>query len=375
YRTIFENGLASVMVAHLSLPEFEKEAHVPSTLSKNIITGLLRDSLKFEGLVLTDAMNMEGVAKYFPAGEADVRALIAGNDVVLFPLNVPLAIQKVKEAIQQGRITEEEITAKALKVLKAKERVGANKFKSIPIKGISNDLNLPYATALRRRCIESSITVISESKIPYEDTDKWQKPLGVVVIGDDANCAFAKSIDQYKAAEIHSLGKECTDAEIQSVISKMKENCTDVLVAFLGTTNKANTNFGITSNGTHAAEKIAEHFTTTVVMFACPYALEKSEWKGVNSFVVAYQPDDLTQQVTADAICGVIPFQGKLPVSVGTKFKEGQGKVFQTAGRMRYLKPSQTGWFNFVSSSAQANGNSSVYVEDMMANAPTEVSG
>jgi beta-glucosidase-like glycosyl hydrolase/CubicO group peptidase (beta-lactamase class C family) len=375
YRTMFENGLASVMVAHLSLPEFEKEAHVPSTLSKNIITGLLRDSLKFEGLVLTDAMNMEGVAKYFPAGEADVRALIAGNDVVLFPLNVPLAIQKVKEAIQQGRITEAEITAKALKVLKAKERVGAHKFKPIQIKGISKDLNLPYATALRRRCIESSITVISENKIPYEDSDKWQKPLGIVVVGDDVNCAFAKSVDQYKAVEIHSLGKECSDTEIQAVIAKMKDNCTDVLVAFLGTTNKAGSNFGITSNGTRAAEKIAEHFTTTVVMFACPYALEKSEWKGVNSFVVAYQPDDLTQQVTADAICGVIPFQGKLPVSVGTKFKEGQGKVFQTAGRMRYLKPSQTGWFNFVTSSAQTNGNSSVYVEDMMANAPTDVAG
>jgi beta-glucosidase-like glycosyl hydrolase/CubicO group peptidase (beta-lactamase class C family) len=375
YRALFQNGLASVMVAHLSLPEFEKEAHVPSTLSKNIITGLLRDSLKFEGLVLTDAMNMEGVAKYFPAGEADVRALVAGNDVVLFPLNVPLAIQKVKEAIQQGRITEAEITAKALKVLKAKERVGANKFKAIQIKGISKDLNLPYVTALRRRCIESSITVISDSKIPYEDSDKWQKPMGIVVIGDGVNCSFAKSLDQYKSVEAHALSKECSDVEVQNVISKLKQNCSDVIVAYLGTTNKANTNFGITTQGTRAAEKIAEHFTTTVVMFACPYALEKSEWKGINDFVVVYQPDDLTQQVTADAICGIIPFQGKLPVSVGNRFKEGQGKVFQTAGRMRYLKPSQTGWFNFLSNSAQTNGNSSVYVEDMMATAPTEVEG
>ena len=97
--------------------------------------------------------------------------------------------------------------------------------------------------------------MISESKIPFEDSYKWQKPLGVVVVGDDANCAFAKGIDQYKSVEIHTLGKECTDAEVQSVISKMKENCSDVIVAFLGTTNKANTNFGITAQGTHAAEK------------------------------------------------------------------------------------------------------------------------
>ena len=110
-------------------------------------------------------------------------------------------------------------------------------------------------------------------------------------------------------------------------------------------------------------------------MFACPYALEKSEWKGINDFVIAYQPDDLTQQVTADAICGIIPFQGKLPVSVGSRFKEGQGKTFESAGRMRYLTPSQTGWFNFVATNAQVTNNNSVYVEDMMASAPTEVEG
>ena len=376
YKELFKHHVASVMVAHLSLPLYEKEAHVPSTLSKTIITSWLRDSLKYDGLVMTDAMNMEGVAKYFPAGEADVRALIAGNDVVLFPLDVPLAVQKVKQALAEGRITEAQINEKVRRVLRAKEDAGLNHYAPVKIKGIAADLNTPSTMSLKRRLIESSITFISPNQsLPLHQLENPETHVGLVIIGEDENCEFVKAFEKYTSVKVFTLAKECDEVSIHTVEHELKSHCNQVVVAYLGTTNKAATHFGVTPQSIKAAKHFADHLPTTAVLFACPYALDNGDWGQVQNFAIGYQADVLTQHVMADALCGAISVNGKLPVSVGSKFKEGDGMNVNASGKLRYLKPSQTGWFNFNANTSAGGNASGVYTEDMMASTPVEVTG
>ena len=112
FKQLMKDSLLSVMVAHLQIPAYDDRENMPTTLSERVVTQLLKEELKFDGLAFTDAMNMQGVAKYYDPGEADVKALQAGNDVILFPLDVPKAIKQVKKALKKGRLDQASIDSR-----------------------------------------------------------------------------------------------------------------------------------------------------------------------------------------------------------------------------------------------------------------------
>src|SRR5690606_38561385 len=147
----------SMMVAHLEIPALEKEKNVPTTLSKNTVTNLLKEKMGFRGIVFTDAMNMKGVTKYFEPGEADLRAFLAGNDMLLFSQDVPVAIRKIKEAIQQHKVTEADLEQRVKKILAAKYDAGLARWQPVEVTGVTADLNRQTA-ALRSRVAEAAIT-------------------------------------------------------------------------------------------------------------------------------------------------------------------------------------------------------------------------
>src|SRR5690606_19236292 len=120
FKELIKHGVKSVMVAHLEVPVLEQAPHVPTTLSRNTITGLLKGQLGFEGLVFTDALNMEGVAKYYQPGEVDLRAFQAGNDVLLFSQDVPTAISRIRNALSNGEVATEQLENSVKKILAAK---------------------------------------------------------------------------------------------------------------------------------------------------------------------------------------------------------------------------------------------------------------
>jgi len=371
YQPLFNSGLASIMVAHLSLPQLDAEPHVPSTLSKPIVTDILRKQMQFEGLVLTDAMNMQGVTKYFPAGEADVRALMAGNDIVLFPLDVPLAIKKVKEAIASGRISETEITEKVHRILKAKEMAAANENLKIQIQGIHNDLNNGNAIRIKRDLIEASITQLGEQVWPLAQKEK----LGVCVIGENSNAPFVQGLKNFYELEIAALSKDADQQKIQEILNQFKsKEISRILIAYLGTNNKAAENFGVSSISLGIAEKMQTIAPTSVVIFGCPYILNKGTWKNVKNFVVAYQADALTQYATANALGGSSDLNGKLPVSAFI-FKAGEGSQIRAYRTDKHYPLEFTGLFNVKSSSSVTNNSGAVYQEDMMGNESVDFSG
>src|SRR5829696_10536414 len=141
FKQLFKNGVGSVMIAHLSIPAIDTTTNLPTSLSKNNVHHLLRDELNYKGLAFTDALEMKGVSKYFPGGEASVQALIAGNDMLCLPENVPAAIDAIKIAIDQKRLKWSDIDNKLRKVLYAKYQLGLSQLKPVDTNNLLADLN------------------------------------------------------------------------------------------------------------------------------------------------------------------------------------------------------------------------------------------
>src|SRR5574339_395057 len=164
FREIFKAGIGSVMIAHLSVPAYDTANHRATSISKNTVTGVLRNELGFEGLAFTDALEMKGVAKYFPGGVIAVEALIAGNDMLCLPASVAATIEAVKKAIDENRLTWDEVDAKVKKVLMAKYKLGLNQWKPIDTTNLIRDLNAK-TDEIRYRTARQTITLVkNESK-------------------------------------------------------------------------------------------------------------------------------------------------------------------------------------------------------------------
>jgi beta-N-acetylhexosaminidase len=146
FRALAYNGIGSMMVAHLNIPSLDNTPNLPSTLSPKIVKGILRNDIGYQGLVFTDAMNMKGITKYYPSGSAEIKALLAGNDIMLFSDNVPQAMEGVLKAIKESVLTQSLIDEKVRKVLLAKYWLGLNKkpvlnTQNLDLKSIQNMLN------------------------------------------------------------------------------------------------------------------------------------------------------------------------------------------------------------------------------------------
>ncbi len=159
FRKLFDEGLGSVMIAHLQIPQLENDPNRASTLSKRIVTGLLKEEMGFGGLIITDALDMHAVADHYAPGKVDIEALLAGNDILLFVKDVPQAIVEIKKAIHDGRISKSEIGKRCLKQLMYKYWLGLHEFHPVDVQGITEDVN-KYTTFLNERLFESSLTLV-----------------------------------------------------------------------------------------------------------------------------------------------------------------------------------------------------------------------
>ena len=196
FREVVKAGIGGVMVAHLDIPALDSTG-VPSTLSKPIITTLLKEELGFKGLTVTDAMNMKGVTEGNDPGIVDKDAILAGNDLLEFTEDVPKAIEEIRKAIKQGLISQAEIDRRARKILAVKYWVGLNKFEPTSLLNIIEELNTPQANLLNRKLTEASLTVLKNDMglLPV----KKLKDLKVasVSIGSGKITAFQRSLSLY----------------------------------------------------------------------------------------------------------------------------------------------------------------------------------
>src|SRR5690606_1304971 len=198
YRKLIQEGLSSVMVAHLNVPSLEPKEGTPSSLSKHIITDILKERLQFEGLIFTDALEMKGVSNFSKPGDIDLAAFLAGNDVLLISENVPVAIDKIVAAYEANEFTEERLAHSVKKILMAKYKVGLHNFSPIATAGLVEDLNRLKDDLLYERVMENAITVVRNQRgiLPLRHLET--KKIAYVEMGDAIdNSAYLEELRKY----------------------------------------------------------------------------------------------------------------------------------------------------------------------------------
>jgi beta-N-acetylhexosaminidase len=371
YKVLLQQGLGSVMTAHLYIPSMDSTKNLASTLSKEIITNLLRKQMGFDGLVFTDAINMQGIAKFFKPGDAEVRALIAGNDVLLFSQNVPLAVERIKAAIADGTLTVAEIEDRCLRILRAKEWQGLNNYQPVKVAGLYEDLNNYQAQELRRKLVEQSITVLKneDSMLPLQNL--IGKKVAVVSVGVETPTDFQNTLAHYSTFTPYFMEKN-PDFKKAMWWREELSQYDIVIAALLNTSNRTKTNYGVTNESARILNSVGEKTQVILSVFANPYALDVlKDLNNIESLVVAYQDDAMTQQVTAEVIAGAISADGSLPVTANNHYKIGNGYSTRGGQKLRWVNPisHREQQMLVAANPAKSNGGSPAgdYEEDMMA--------
>ena len=179
FRHLFRQGLLGAMVAHLYIPNLDSTPNLASTLSPKIVNDLLKEELNYKGLIFTDALNMKGVAKFYEPGIVDLKAVLAGNDVLLNAEDVPKAMEQIQEAIYQGILSWDQINSRCLKILRFKEWLGLNNYKPVDLKNIYEDINTPESELVNRLIVEEAITVLSNKNDRLNSCQKSTSSNGI----------------------------------------------------------------------------------------------------------------------------------------------------------------------------------------------------
>lgn len=340
FRELINVGLGGVMIAHLHVPALDTAKNIPSSLSKNIITGILKEQLGFKGLIFTDALNMQGVAKYFQPGEVEVKSLIAGTDVLLMPTDVPKAIEQIKKAIAEGLISQNEINERCKKILSAKKWFELDHYKPVELKNLYSDLNTTEAELLVRHLIESAITnVVNKNNIlPLHRPDTLK--IATVCVGNGQINTFQNTIQYYTKTDNYNIDKDADYRLFLKLLDKL--NRYDLIILGIHNTNEnPSKQFGINQNTIEFAQKLSEKSKVITVVFGNPYSLKYFQFgKNSTAVVCAYNDWNATREIAAQMLFGGIPFAGLLPVSATSDIKAGAGEISEKI-RLKYSIPEE----------------------------------
>ncbi|MCX6231835.1 MAG: serine hydrolase [Bacteroidetes bacterium] len=320
FKELINNGVTGVMAAHLFLPAYDTIANTASSLSKNIVTNLLRNELKFDGLIFTDALEMKGVTSYFKPGVIEVKALEAGNDILLLPENIGTAINSIKIAVDSNWITQAEIDAKCKKVLTYKYLAGLNEYKPVETEHLFEKLNTRQVDIINNEISRQSITIVKNELhiIPIKNIEN--NNIGVLSIGENTITDFQQTIINYTNTTNYNLPKNFSESEKDSLLNQIK-NHNIFIVSIHNTSSLASKSFGFSKQTIQLIDTLSKSGKLIFVYFGYPYAL--SIFNGsLNplAIVVANQDKAETQKQVAELLFGGFQSYGKLPVSISEKF-------------------------------------------------------
>jgi beta-N-acetylhexosaminidase len=336
YKRLFDEGLSSVMVAHLNVPSLEPRENIPSSVSNVIITDILKKQLGFKGLIFTDALNMKAAANFRKPGEIDLEAFLAGNDILLCPENVPVAAEKICLAIEDTLITDERMAYSVKKILKYKYKAGLNNLKPIALPNLYNDLNQSKNDALQYELYENAITVLKNKDeiLPIKNLENTK--IAYVKLGDDVNTSFVSTLKKYTDVTM------VTDEYLDCLMEKLVDYNT-VIIGF-HKSDKAWKKYDFSESELQWLQEIAKNKTVILDVFTKPYSLLTiPAFDDIEGVVMSYQNSDIAQQVSAELLFGAIDSKGTLPVSINTNFMVNDGLTTQKLNRLGFTAPENVG--------------------------------
>jgi len=336
YKELIKNGLTSVMVAHLNVPSIEPRENYPTSISYNVVTNILKNELQFNGLIFTDALNMKGASNFKKPGDIDLEAFLAGNDILLFAENVPVAIKKFNEAKEDGRLTEERLAYSVKKILAYKYKANLQNYQPIVLENLYNDLNAVEYDALNYQLYENAVTVIkNETKsIPVAQLDK--EKIAYVKLGNDSSEVFVTKLKSYANVT------EITSKNLDSVLVELQDY-TKVIIGY-HKSDGAWRNHNLTFRELLWINQIAKQNDVILTFFTKPYSLLTiKNFESVETIIVGYQNNAIAQTVVPQVIFGAIGSKGKLPVSIEEHFKVNEGIETLAIQRLGFEIPENVG--------------------------------
>lgn len=334
FRELIKAGVGSMMIAHLAIPSIDTTANLPTSLSAKNVTDLLRNELGYQGISFTDALEMQGVAKFFPKGDASVMSLIAGNDMLCLPGDIPGSIKKVREAIKEGKLSWDDINARVKKVLLAKYHLGLHKKQVINTENLAEDLNAK-TNEIKKALAANALTLLrknNENLLPLRGNK-----VAFVGIGINKANAFATRVQQDLKADLFFFENKDTITKINSILEQLN-NYDAVVVGFHNYNRRPANQFGLSKNSLELLNKLQNN-KTIIFAFGNPYAVQYI--CNSSNLVVCYEDDDITQSAAADLLIGKINAKGKLPVAVCEGFRFGDGIVYDNS--LPIAKPESVG--------------------------------
>lgn len=340
FQALINEGIMGIMTAHLSIPSLDSTGRAVS-MSKNVVSELLQKEMGFKGLCFTDALNMRGARIGMRPGETDAKALIAGNDILLFTANLEKAVLEIQRSISEGKISQKDIDKKCRKILKAKYFCGLNKRKIVNVSGLWSDLNTTNSFALKRKIYEEAITLIKNENelLPLKRIDTLK--IASVAIGSKRTNRFQNTLLHYTDVKNFQISSKASTEEYKNLIKKLaKYNL--VIICKSGNSNSKKRHYGNTINSIDFIAKLSQKKKVILCYPGNPYALSEYKSKKTNSILVSYEENRITEELLAQAIFGGIACKGNLPVSISDTYKCGLG-IKTNKTRLGYNIPENVG--------------------------------
>ncbi|ULQ56141.1 serine hydrolase [Flavihumibacter rivuli] len=323
FREIFKAGVGSVMIAHLAIPAIDNTANRPTSISRKNVTDLLRNELGFQGLSFTDALEMQGVAKYYPDGEASLQSLIAGNDMLCLPGDIPGSIAKIKKAIRRKKLSWKDIDARVKKVLMAKYQYGLANWKPVELTNLTADLNKGLA-AMRRRVAEQAITLLhNNNSAVYPLMPGSGKRVAYVGMGLSSDNMFASRMRKDYNAHVYYFDYSLDSTKADALLALMRHRYDVVVIGYHAYKRNPANNFGISPSAFHLANGLIGETNVVSLFFGNPYAVANQ--CSNKTLLACYDDDPITQETAADLLNGKFTAKGRLPVSVCAELPAGTG--------------------------------------------------
>lgn len=325
FKELFKAGVGSVMVGHLHIPVIDDQTNSASSISYNTVTKLLRKQLKYKGLSFTDALEMKGVTKYFPDGAAAVQSLIAGNDMLCLPGDVGMTIQKINQAIEQRKIKWKDLNPRIKKVLYAKYQYGLANRNPIDTTHLVQDLNKD-ANDINKLISENAFTLLRYEDAPiYPWFAGGKQKIAYVGVGLATDNEFSRRMRKDYNANVYYFDYSLDSSKAIALAELIRNRYDAVVIGLHGYNRFPANDFGISKAALSLMHQLQVQNKTVTIAFGNPYAMRY--FCEARVLLAAYDDNEMTQTVAADWLNGKFMARGKLPVTVCSSFKYGDGII------------------------------------------------
>lgn len=341
FNMLIQHKVPSIMVAHLNVPALDNGSGLPTTVSKAVVTDVLREELGYEGLIYTDAMEMKGVTKLFGPGEADLAAFLAGNDVILLPTDIALGYASIMKAYQEGEVSDERLNASVRRILASKYDIGLHQQKVYTnTNNLYQELNSDEAINIKTEIYEKAVTLVknTDQLLPLRKLSDVK--FGTISLGAKRMTKFQNRILSYVDSDNYWLVKDAPEGEYQLKLDRLAEK--DVVIIGLHDMSwYAKKDYGINQAQIDFIHDLSKRTKVVLMIFGTPYSLRSFE--AIPTTLVVYEDNDITHEVAAQALFGVTDIEGKLPVTASPQYQVGMGITIPGLHRMGYSSPERVG--------------------------------